>query len=823
MRTIPFKSSTILILLVLAVVLIGTIGVWVPERSRVSAEAPADVRGVAGIEPRGTGQGESDSEMLAADEPSEDLLDAEYLAALDQTIALKSQPRKVPQGARPGFYAARDNRYLSASEYNLVGGHQSYTWEDLEPNENDYRWDLIDGFIAQQIATGKQAVGIGVVTNNGRLLGGIKVPDWVFARGSRKIVCDDGWQIQRFWDPIYLQHYEDLIEDLAARYDNDSRVEFVQIGVGIYMETQPSDTEHDDACVIEAMVEDNPTWGAYTWPYMVNDIVDIYVRHFHNTSLLLLNEPTFVHEGTRKQWTDHAVANGVGLQPAGLHADREWTDLRLKPGWHGIGRYDHLLDQAEENAFMTWNPVPVAHELYDYMIGGHTDLGVLPDPRLFFWAVGSALSRRADYITVERNALYAGRPSDPVVTPMQEHIRFMGWAGQYLGKYVDETPSVFVLMRESAYKSSIYPQQGNYSFWLTQDDSVAGGQSKVVSYRRESELYREGLDSSYVRADIISVDDDPSLSALQSPDLSDPMDFYPSYKGWIARRTDQASGSPRMYFKIDDRYFTGGPAQATIKVTYFDKGTDSWRLVGHDGVGATVVLDTVAKTNSNRWKTRTTNVASGFFSNMLLGADFYIDSQSNGDEYIHMVDFRTGSSGGTTQQINLSSNDDGWNFVSLNVIPDSTAVASVLNSIAGKYTVVQAYSNGAWRSYVPGAGGALTTIDEKMGFWIQVNQNCTLSVRGQAPSSTTIHLTATNGGWNLISWPADGARSVPTALAGISGYYDLVYGYDALDTADHWEVYSPIAPPYASDLTVFRPGFAYWIHVAADCDLVIGY
>ena len=135
-------------------------------------------------------------------------------------------------------------------------------------------------------------------------------------------------------------------------------------------------------------------------------------------------------------------------------------------------------------------------------------------------------------------------------------------------------------MRDTAYIDSLYPQKGNYSFYLTQDDNVSGGQTDVVTYRTEDELPGVGRSSSDVKASIITVDNEPGLSVLANPDLSDPMDFSPSYKGWIARRTNQSTGNPRMFFKIDDRYFSGSSADATISVTYFDKGSDTFRIVG---------------------------------------------------------------------------------------------------------------------------------------------------------------------------------------------------------------------------------------------------
>jgi hypothetical protein len=600
------------------------------------------------------------------------------------------------------------------------------------------------------------------------------------------------------------------------------------------METQPCD-EQDDQCVLAAMHEDGKS--EWDWPAMVNSIVDIYRRHLGSMKLLLLNEARYLgSDNLRRDFSLHAVQNGVGLQPAGIHADREWVDFRDRSGFEGAGKYDLILYQAQETASMTWSPVPMAHEMYDYMIDDPDLPLIQPDPKRFFWAMAAGLSRKIDYLTMRRDVLYKGTP-DGTQTPIDTHIRIMGWAGQYMGRYVTDTrggvaqlktPSVWVVMRESAYKDNIYPQSGNYDFWLTQDDDVPGGRTKVVTYRREDELYDKGgeLGPQHVRPEIISLDDDPTLSALKNPDTSDPLeqDIYPSYKGWIARRTDQAAGQTRMYFKVDDRYAYGGPTQATIKVTYFDRGSDSWQLVCHNATGAPTVVQTVNKGNTNRWKTVTIGVSNVWFSNMLTaGSDFYIDARGDGDEIIHMVDLTTGDTPVETHSIALTASNGGWNFVSTRLSPSSTAVADVLSSISGKYDLVEAYKDGSWFSYRPGAGGSLSQIDEKMGFWIKVNQDCTLVVQGDAPSATTFSLSSAHGGWNLVGWPSDDTRDVGSALSTIQACTDVVYGYDAMDAVDPWKVYSQAAPSYANDKTHFAPGQAIWIKVTADCDWVIPY
>jgi len=184
-----------------------------------------------------------------------------------------------------------------------------------------------------------------------------------------------------------------------------------------------------------------------------------------------------------------------------------------------------------------------------------------------------------------------------------------------------------------------------------------------------------------------------------------------------------------------------------------------------------------------------------------------------------MVDVKKGGAPQDSFSVNLTTNRGCWNLVSVPLLPASTSLSSFLSSISGKYDLVQAYYGGAWHS----STGDLTTVDNKMGLWIHVTQNCTLTVDGAAPTSTTISLTSSGDGWNLIGWPTSGPRSISTALSGIAGKYDKIYAYDASDAADPWKIYDVSAPSYVNDLTQFSPGKGYWIHMTSSADLVVSY
>jgi hypothetical protein len=169
-----------------------------------------------------------------------------------------------------------------------------------------------------------------------------------------------------------------------------------------------------------------------------------------------------------------------------------------------------------------------------------------------------------------------------------------------------------------------------------------------------------------------------------------------------------------------------------------------------------------------------------------------------------------------TQPIPLVS---GWNLVSFNLHPASTAITDVLSSLGSNYDLVYAWDAsgghsgaGNWMRYAPGIpGNTLETLDETQGFWIRMTIADMLDITGTTPTTTNISLLTTASGWNLVGYPSVQNRSMPEALTthGVTDY-SLVYAYHAND-ADTWKRYAPGVP--GNDLLELAPGWGYWIKV----------
>ncbi len=168
----------------------------------------------------------------------------------------------------------------------------------------------------------------------------------------------------------------------------------------------------------------------------------------------------------------------------------------------------------------------------------------------------------------------------------------------------------------------------------------------------------------------------------------------------------------------------------------------------------------------------------------------------------------------STMDIPLSTDAEGWNFVSFNLLPSDTSLEAILDDpdlgIAGSYDSVMYYdaSTDGWYSYIPGRAEHFNNLDDwdtSMGLWIRVNDDVTLTIEGTEPGSTSITLAP---GWNMVGLPSSstGNHGLP-AEVDVVGYFDSTAEYNL--AYDH--------NPGAFE---FSPGNGYWIYNGADHNVV---
>jgi len=288
----------------------------------------------------------------------------------------------------------------------------------------------------RQAALGKP-VGLGITTYSTQNA----TPSWLFDQDlSTMIDCGNGWILPKYWHPLYLEKYGNFIRALAARYDGDPRIAWVEMGHGIYGETAPGrDTEK--SCVEQAGLTSS------LWVQTVNQITESYYRAFRHTQLLIQFAPSFKGGDERRQITEYAAARGIGLKHNGLTADNEFAIVG-----DGNGPFEPMLKW--------WPYVPIGWETYA------SQPGMLTGDKETMWGIYNGLSKHPDYLIFEDKIV-----TDPVRLPM------LLFARDHLGVTITNTPSVWVALRETKWPTTSYPQRGSYEFWLYHNNDVIGGRT----------------------------------------------------------------------------------------------------------------------------------------------------------------------------------------------------------------------------------------------------------------------------------------------------------------------------------------------------------
>ncbi len=551
-----------------------------------------------------------------------------------------------PPASRPGIYMYNDARSEDAARYHLAGGLVTFTWSEIETGNGVYDWSTIDNWIAREWEDGK-ASGIGISTYDGRkhsrdldgngvIDGGdglSAIPAYLRSDPTAYVTVSDGFEIPKYWGSTYMNAYTRFINALGEHYRDDPRVEFIAMGTGRYGENIAADSGD-----IQDLANDGLTQEL--WVKYVEDVTDAYVAAFTEggvmrKTLLLQYAPWTFSKTERRDTGTYAAEHGVGLSFNGLYPDDEAAVKMNQTSMPYTGKYDQMLIYSDT--------VPIAFETYDYMLCNPTQL---------YWGVINGLDKHVYYLRASIDLFKEWDPSSGWYTgpDRTENLNILAWASKYIGKDASNTPSVWVAMRDhrdpwrvcwqiangDAPDPHYYPQWGNYSFYLYQDDSIPGGHTVPET----NEQYSGG---------------DPSYPITSVGDNTNPYNpiIPPGREGWVVRRTDQSSGNPYMWFRIDDRYLYNYTGTVTITVTYADVFTDTWALKydAADGTEHTAVPEGsanpyVQKSNTNTWKQARFVITDGRFANGLTdGADFRIDCLNDGDEWIHMVDVTKGNGG----------------------------------------------------------------------------------------------------------------------------------------------------------------------------------
>jgi hypothetical protein len=145
----------------------------------------------------------------------------------------------------------------------------------------------------------------------------------------------------------------------------------------------------------------------------------------------------------------------------------------------------------------------------------------------------------------------------------------------------------------------------------------------------------------------------------------------------------------------------------------------------------------------------------------------------------------------------------GWNLISLPLIPNNSAIGTVLSAISGNVTSVWYFnaSTASWSSWNPSTGGTLTTMQAGNGYWMNMKSAVALTENGYVNptgNAGTPPSYAVVTGWNMMGFKSTCARTASDYL-GSSVPWVRIWGY----ANGAWSA--------AQSGTLLQPGQGYWI------------
>ncbi len=159
-----------------------------------------------------------------------------------------------------------------------------------------------------------------------------------------------------------------------------------------------------------------------------------------------------------------------------------------------------------------------------------------------------------------------------------------------------------------------------------------------------------------------------------------------------------------------------------------------------------------------------------------------------------------------TQQITLSK---GWNLVSFNVTPENTDLQQIFSDLINSGKLIKVI-NSEGHTMERLAGGWYNGIGnwtmEDNGYYVKVNQNCTLTVTGE-PIPSPFSQTLING-WQIMSYPLDHSQNAFQALQQLINNNQLIKLLDEQGNAIEY-----INGTWTNQNMLFEPGKAYYIKI----------
>jgi len=414
----------------------------------------------------------------------------------------------------------------------------------------------------------------------------------------------------------WWEEWQKIIQGFSNQFKDDDRVQWVVISTGLYGENYC--TKSDSGC---------PDTRKFELFYQKT--VEEYQKNFKRSDGK--SKPLFLGVGT---WATMGEAQHVASfsPPVGLRfcgTKKDAANLHVYGRWEGWGIMD-AFDVYKDKTYFCFEP---------WLGGPFFNQG----RQGIYWRDLMILSRHSLVYDIYENDI-----SENLADSNGPY--YIPFVVEHLGVTVEDTTDVWIVLRDTEYlccsnldskctlpsssrcadniqmnedhdancaSCSDYTyyasgERGDYDFWLYRPEGLP--QNKPVVMVKGEEIYNTEIPSSII-------------------------DHIYSYS---LRRTDESTGNIYMSFKVDNQYppKLNNYKGYNITIIYLNKNSDTFSVEYTDNAGNQKSYNIEKSSdNSNKWVEINIELPDAYMGNGFYSgkADFRINCNSDGNEYIHMI------------------------------------------------------------------------------------------------------------------------------------------------------------------------------------------
>ena len=524
----------------------------------------------------------------------------------------------------------------SVSTYPYVRGQEyAAEWTAINPARNTFDWAALDSLL-QLAYDQNQRFFVKI-----QPVSGTTMPPWIFDAGVPKIICPT-YTYGYYLDPEFKIYFEEMVRALGKHLREEipahlaNIVSFVRVDTGATGDEEPY--EGSDVISVPAQYQ----ISASDWKNYRLSAFSVYDQAFqHGTGpqipLLFQNIEVPAYQ-TELDWVTANVTSGFGAKYGGQVRGHHLSESRNVPDSFKALSMDtpsrffsvNEMDQTWQKSYFNLN----------LKLGMYWCAVEQLNAGMTIWDWSGSVMEGAAANDIGSSAGFFNTWAaelDPPTARGGFCIFHEGLASDDIDKFPEATYGSPATKANTARYTAIcaaYASQG-----AKMDDLNAATLGQVAQRRVQIGFNDSGWGiwpGNYERF-ITQMNPDSTSKGLWRVNGTLTSSSHPYDR--FARGFDSASGRNTMYFDINDKLLPSAGQRVRISVDYLDRGTGQFALQYDAAGNSQKTAFTVAKTNTNIWKTASAIVTDWAFRNSSLnGADLTLVNLDSDDDIFHKLE-----------------------------------------------------------------------------------------------------------------------------------------------------------------------------------------